>query len=55
VAVDHHAPTGAQPQEQAGVPDLVDDFGDGDLRAEIVADDRDRHAVGIEPARHMAE
>jgi hypothetical protein len=55
VAVEHHALTGAQPHEQAGAPDLIDDLGDGHLRAEIVADDRDRHAVGIEPARHVAE
>jgi hypothetical protein len=55
VAVDHHALTRAQPQEQACVPDLLDDFGDGHLRTEVVAHDRDRHVVRIEPARHMAE
>ena len=55
VAVDHHALTRAQPQEQACVPHLLDDFGNGDLRTEVVAHDRDRHVVRIEPARHMTE
>ena len=54
VAVDHHALARAQPKEQARVPDLIDDLGDGHLRTEIVADHRDRHAVGIEPARAKA-
>src|SRR5215472_4416281 len=35
MAVDHHALTRSQPQEQTCVPDLIDDLGDGDLRAEI--------------------
>ncbi len=55
MAVDHHAAAGAQPQEQARVPDLLDDLGDRHFGTEVVTDDRHRHAAGIEPARHVAE
>ena len=55
VAVHHDALAGAQPHEQACVPDLLDDLGDGDFRSEIVADHPDCHAVRVESARHVAE
>ena len=55
MAVDHHALAGALPEKQQRVPHLLDDVVDRDLRAEIVAGDRDRDAVGVEPARHVAE
>ncbi len=37
------------------MPDLLDDLGNGHVRAEIVADHRNRDAMGVEPARHVAE
>jgi hypothetical protein len=55
VAVHHDAAREPAPQEQARLSHLVDDAGDRDVRAEIVAGDRDRHAVAVEPLRHVAE
>ena len=48
MAADQDALAGALPEKQAGVAHLLDDVGDGDLRAEIVAGDRDADAAGIE-------
>ena len=45
MAVHHHALAGALPEEQQRVPHLLDDVVDRDLRAEIVAGDRDRSAA----------
>ncbi len=50
-----HRPIVALPHEHAGAADLLDDVGDGDIRAQIVAGDRDNDAVRVEAARHLAE
>ncbi len=55
MAVDQHAPAEPLPQERAGAAHLLDDVGDADDRAQIVAGDRDGDAVGVQAARHLAE
>ena len=54
MAAHQHAAIEALPQRRAGASDLLDDVGDGDDRAEIVADHPDREAALVQPARHMA-
>ena len=55
MAVDQNALTGALPEEQAGVPHLLDDVRDRHCRAQVVTRHRDADAAGIEAARHLAE
>src|SRR4030081_1616849 len=55
MAVDQHGPAQAAPDEQAGLAHLIDDRRHRYLRAEVIAGDRDRHAVRVEPGRHMTE
>src|SRR5262249_9103051 len=55
MAVDEHALARPAPQMRAGLANLLDDVGDAHLRTEIVADDRDRDAVGKKTAGDMAE
>ena len=49
MAADQHAAVEALPQRRAGAPDLLDDVGDGDDRAQIVADHADREAALLSP------
>ena len=55
VAVNHEVTAEAQPEEDAGAPDLLDDVADGDDRTQIVADHRDGDAALVQAARHVAE
>src|SRR4051812_23573160 len=55
MAIDHQTLPEAAPQEQAGSAHLGDDLPDGYLRAKIVARDRNRDALRIQPCRHVAE
>ena len=49
-----HPPAEPLPKEYAGAADLLDDVGDGDVRTQIVADDRDGNAAPVQAARHVA-
>ena len=51
-----HQETAAEPQPQkgAGVPDLLDDVGNGDDRNEVVADHRHGKAAFVQAAGHVA-
>ena len=49
MAVHHDALAEALPQEQARRAHLLDDLRDRDLRAEVVARDRDGDAVRVQP------
>ena len=55
MAVDADALLVIAPEVKHRGAHLLDDGGDRDRRAKIVADDRDRHAVRIRPLRHLAE
>jgi hypothetical protein len=43
------------PEEAAHAAHLLDDVCDADVRAQIVADDRDRNALSVRAARHLTE
>ena len=54
MAEHHHALLALAPQEQAGRAQLIDDGGDGHLRAQIVAGNGDGDAARIEARGHVA-
>ena len=54
VAGHQQAAVEAPPQMKAGIAKLTDDVGDRNLRAEIVADHRDRDAMRVHSACHVA-
>src|SRR6185437_11051971 len=55
VAVHHHALPAAAPEKEAGVAHLLENAGDANLRAQVVADDRDAHALCVRPLGHVVE
>src|SRR5690242_439195 len=55
MSVDHHAAAEATPEIEACAAHLLDDDRDRNLRAEIVAGDRNGDAACVEPRRHMTE
>ena len=55
MADDEHRPIKQLPQGQASAAHLLDDVGDGDDRAQVITRNRDRDAVRVQAARHVAE
>src|SRR6516162_11414634 len=55
MAIDCHPAAEALPKECAHAAHLLDDIGDGDVGAQIIADYGHRNAALIGPARHLAE
>src|ERR1700733_16244506 len=55
MTVNEYAAAEPLPQKSAGAVHLLDNLGDADIRAEIVAGHRHGNAARIQSARHLAE